>query len=535
MNKECILGILKEGTIEVIDDVYAISFKDVKIILKQSKDKIAIKQNKNGTALDQHLYRILKHNFPNKVDTSELTVICQAIRDITNDIYGYCTICGNKLNFKSTRIDNCKKEECVIEYEITVTSDIVISAYRQSNDILLFIIKTSINALKDPKRDQIFTPFPYNLVSSIKKRDKLNVNKTETDKDFTTLTTIIPKEWYDGNISLTDLEYINSDIGVHAVYGEKLYGYLKFLLTTNRTELYQRTIDLYVKDKTHKYEIYEINYDRDTEAKYKNGKYLFHGSGKQNWYSILRNGLKNCSKSLLMRHGAACGDGIYFAGVIQTSFGYGPIVGVCRVNNSEKYTKDPFGTGIYVVTNEDDVLLKYIIIGRSNNAELVDSINKYFLNLDKQQQPDIKSPTSLSNRRLVKELSMIKDDNIKVSYTDIYMLTVELFGFKNKLNASLKKIGMESIILSIKINSDYPTVPPLVAIKRPKINSRYVNNGAIMFDCLSKFRWKISDRLYNILRMIHHTLMEEDAEVSSGEYDVEKAYNIFQTNEKEYK
>ena len=38
---------------------------------------------------------------------------------------------------------------------------------------------------------------------------------------------------------------------------------------------------------------------------------MFHGSSKQNWYSILRNGIRVLSKTKYMTAGAAHGVGVY--------------------------------------------------------------------------------------------------------------------------------------------------------------------------------------------------------------------------------
>jgi Poly(ADP-ribose) polymerase catalytic domain len=48
------------------------------------------------------------------------------------------------------------------------------------------------------------------------------------------------------------------------------------------------------------------------QRKRKNGSmFCFHGSSMENWYSILRNGLRNLSNTALMTAGAAYGAGIY--------------------------------------------------------------------------------------------------------------------------------------------------------------------------------------------------------------------------------
>jgi hypothetical protein len=48
------------------------------------------------------------------------------------------------------------------------------------------------------------------------------------------------------------------------------------------------------------------------QSKQKNGSiYCWHGSSLENWYSIMRNGLRNLSNTSLMTAGAAYGAGIY--------------------------------------------------------------------------------------------------------------------------------------------------------------------------------------------------------------------------------
>lgn len=49
---------------------------------------------------------------------------------------------------------------------------------------------------------------------------------------------------------------------------------------------------------------------------------MFHGSGINNWYSIVRNGLRNLSNTGMMTAGAAYGAGIYSAWDYGTASGY---------------------------------------------------------------------------------------------------------------------------------------------------------------------------------------------------------------------
>ena len=41
--------------------------------------------------------------------------------------------------------------------------------------------------------------------------------------------------------------------------------------------------------------------------------YVFHGSAIENWYSIIRNGIRNLSNTHMMTAGAAYGPGVYSA------------------------------------------------------------------------------------------------------------------------------------------------------------------------------------------------------------------------------
>jgi len=50
--------------------------------------------------------------------------------------------------------------------------------------------------------------------------------------------------------------------------------------------------------------------------------FLFHGSGLNNWYSIIWNGLRNLSNTGMMTAGAVYGEGIYSAWDFGTASGY---------------------------------------------------------------------------------------------------------------------------------------------------------------------------------------------------------------------
>ena len=70
------------------------------------------------------------------------------------------------------------------------------------------------------------------------------------------------------------------------------------------------------------------NLNPDFERKFEISKkkfgshFIFHGSSCENWYSILRNGIRVCSNTKYMTAGAARGAGVYGSSQFMTSYGY---------------------------------------------------------------------------------------------------------------------------------------------------------------------------------------------------------------------
>jgi hypothetical protein len=96
---------------------------------------------------------------------------------------------------------------------------------------------------------------------------------------------------------------------------------------------------------------------------------LYHGSTFGNWHSIMRNGLKNYSRTKYMKHGASFGDGVYFGKVYDISRSYSDgTVCVCEV--VEKYAKNH--STCYTCENDGAIIIRYLLIRRS-----VFGVNKY--------------------------------------------------------------------------------------------------------------------------------------------------------------
>ena len=108
--------------------------------------------------------------------------------------------------------------------------------------------------------------------------------------------------------------------------------------------------------------------------------FAFHGSPAQNWYSILRNGLRSMSNTGYMSTGAAYGEGIYLATDLNTSLVYArsttsswnngtlkegfQCIAICEVINGSPRQSNPAGTGILVVPREKEqnVAIRYFMV-----------------------------------------------------------------------------------------------------------------------------------------------------------------------------
>ena len=319
----------------------------------------------NVVPLDDHLYRLLKGN--NLVELSGEEIVYDCIEFINNieNIYEYCTICSKNI-VSIGKISGCKK--CFNNLCQCVTDDIIKNTYDDDTIVFNMIALTAYSCLKHPKRVEIFKPFPACFDSMTDIDNKLKYKY----ENFNSLISVIDKA--------------KDDYAIYEIIGEYDYYFLKFIIMTNVTDLksdtlFQESKNIFEKKvvknvfESHDIMTLKTRHHPTSEERFNvsHPKYVFHGSTLSNWYSIIRNGLKNHSGTGLMAHGAAHGNGIYFADNAQTSFGYAAdkycasglnVVGVFQVINDDKYSK---GGGIYVVPNENDVLMRYAIILNLNN------------------------------------------------------------------------------------------------------------------------------------------------------------------------
>lgn len=270
----------------------------------------------------------------------------------------------------------------------------VVDAINANFDVVKFLIFSSICAANSRRAEHIFKPRPDTTESviGIKPADVPTLIRDIVDM----------KE-----ISEDILKFIDSILTIGSKYDMS----------------YQK---LSVKDtnsKTHKISEFKVVADPVERIKFeakqttRDSFYLFHGSGIENWYSIVANGIKNCSNTNLMICGAAYGSGVYLSNRLATSYSYGCskefatggkfCIGVFEVlGKSSDYAK---GGTIFVVEDPKELFLRYILIIDRSAVSVLDKLStdlfERFVAKVSQRRIDKVNAIDKRARRLAKEMA----------------------------------------------------------------------------------------------------------------------------------
>mgnify|MGYP003385924697 CR=1 FL=1 len=476
--------------------VYEMNGHKITLKYKWDRDNVHYKvtSDKNNY-LEFHMERLLNG------ERDETDLVTKTYNILSNP-YKYCTVCGNVTKYTYTYISTCKKPECKYEEECILTNNTVTDLYKKDIVSTVMLLRTSFSATKHAKKEHIFNPYPYYFRNSDKVyvRDTMNKTVDIGFQDFNKIGVSIKIEWH-SNIDILKniIDNCETDLDLYKEIGEDSYGIIKFILKSNTSNI--SAVDFFDTIATKKelifkeivgVKMFEIHYHPSIEEGFTSEKssYLFHGSGLGNWHPIIRNGIRNMSGTHLMAHGQARGPGIYLASNIATSFGYtggSTMTGVCMVNNKDRYDK---GGGIYVVPNDEDVLLKYLILIEkpSQNANNYNKITNYFKTTHKQEETliDRKLP-SIANKRQRKDMELCLSHGLKFIESDDERWIFEL---ENKLQ------------ISVFFSSDYPLSPPIISLHKPytqELSGILTEEGILLVDSIFPKKWRPRTKLYKII------------------------------------
>lgn len=375
----------------------------------------------DADVLVKYMHQIEANKLKISKDNVADFIECLAVDVMTHadSYYKMCPICLKDKLADTMILSPC--DNCIPASYSKIYGNLITDMYDKDINQFKLLLYTSLKAIDNKQR---FIPVPKYCLS--KQYEDTQIGKTEVSRDFS---------YYIGHISVSQ-----NDKELYQRIKEKEFMFLKHIILSNNTRLnyfddskqsvIDKTIDLWAPNDTRSI-VFTVQHPADKQAKFDASSdvvHMFHGSSIYNWYSIMRNGLKNYSGTALMSNGQVYGPGIYLADNIGMAMGYcrtgdeHNIIGVVQVLNSSKYKKTD---QIYVVPEENDVLLKYLIVIKSkretsNTIKIQDYLTKELPNTIKES---IMGTIGIAMKRLNKEYDELtkrctKLTKIKIDKTD---------------------------------------------------------------------------------------------------------------------
>ncbi len=485
--------------------------------------------------------------------------ILELMNKMLTESHKHCVICAGPLEYPSERPSACGDKLCQYKAEEVFLDDqIVLDMLKKSPEVFKFLVESSVVAINSRACETRFEPFPARfLIGDSKDRyirgelTALNGNKIR--KDIERLRTLVGTL---GNIGqlMKDTSVLNTEQELRHALNDDLYYLIRFIVKSNTTHL--EPVRLFDENQMNGIQQFKIRYTSEVEETF-NAKigsaghcFLFHGSGEENWHSILRNGLKNCSGTKLQTNGAAYGNGIYLSDNYITSIGYSRgsmcVIGVCQVvGNKSKYKKG--GSNIYVA-NEHDLILRYLFVGSHAIMMKVSSniFNTKFGLIVEETKTREKVMTSRGNNRLMKELNELQREEIqKMGFViknrgdDLFTWDVFMTEFdpESPITGDLQRRGVDSVHVEISFpitGQKYPFAPPFVRVVYPRFEfhtGHITIGGSVCIELLTPQGWSSVYKIESLLVQLKALVLAGGARLDETKwnvpYDVREAKGAF--------
>lgn len=487
-------------------------------------------------------------------------------------LQSFCASCNKKLDWKSEHFITCGDLECAYKMEeIPIhPKEVVEFVHSNPNAAKILLMQTHASATSE-RKEKIFEPFPFFLletpVQSVIKRGDLSAlakkekqDKVNKIKNFDMVTKIL--EHY--TPFLSKVSKYQNDEQIIKEFGLPFYKFVKFVFQSNKTRM-----ELH-HDVHNKYQIYKVTHEMDVEDRMTTkskldtvqlSNVLFHGSSIENWYSIIRNGLKITSKTALMTTGSAYGVGLYFSNDVNLSYSYSKVVhhgflGVYQIyDDLNKYKKTE---NIFVVNDEQIVLLRYLIyFSKPMDQKTGAEIQKYFQSMVKpsvtkarfdigsrRQSEALCEDTARLNAlsesvvpkkvntggitKILKEYKEITQKklgfNVEIQNENMFAWHVMISEFDEEypIAIDMKKYKVKEIQLEILFPSNYPFHPPFVRILNPRFKyqtGHITSEGAICMELLTPSGWTPIQSIESLLVQIKALIIEGDGRLDEKRWN----------------
>lgn len=424
-------------------------------------------------------------------------------------------------------------------------SNPITSEWKQRRVLMEFLITYGIDLIKSSRADLIFKPIP-------KTWQNLGIHPSLAP---TNLNLNLNSEEIFNAISLANND---ENLIQKKEIGDNTYGFIKFLLHLNTAILIERVNLIYYNElgmANKRVAQFKFTYTSDNEARFKGVKtvYRFHGTPAENVIPIIANGLKNCSRDDKMRlNGAAHGDGIYLSDSAAFSVGYcrsshgGHIAMlVYEVIDDPKWFKT---SNIYVIDDENSVILRYVVIIKSyDSGKDVNLFEKLTSAISGDKLKEAEAKIEKEKQVVV---SQKFNKRLMIEYKTIIKKTVEELGFSMRLTAEnnlrvwcititrmdnpeleaqMKELGIPGIELEITFPEGYPIEPPFPRVVYPRFKSltgHITAGGAICMQAISKQGWVPTTNMEALITQIRIALVDMDDGVDSGKgrAQIDKTY-----------
>jgi len=526
--------------INIIDNVicFTINSKDYYVTIKVKNNLITFIPN-NDNLETTHFCEIL-----NSSNVCNPNNILELIEFITNlNLYNYCIVCHKLLDFQTTTYVPCVDSECHYKYEELIINNPVTEKFKDDPVICKFLIKSALEVIYSTTKYDRFEPFPrYFLkykIHGIKRGAVGKIDGIDYDsaKDFEKIESILSN--FDIDKFKKYMSQVKNDQELSELLGKELYILIRFILMSCSVTIIKNDMSLEIKND--KFKIYKIIHTPDKEEEFQNmdgiKSYLFHGSKWCNWYSILRNGLKNCSNTKLMSAGAACGNGIYLSDNVGVSTGYGlsgnkSVIGVFEAINAKQYWKTD---RIYVIDNEKVLIQRYLLILPYKYIhEISHEINQLFnTTIHEKKINTLAKYTKKSLLKINKEYKQLIKYNeqnngifkIMVNHDYPFEWKIFLTKFDDKTNIAqdMKKYNINEIELELRFPENYPFSPPFLRVVRPRfkhLTAHITSDGAFCQEILTEKGWVPTCSIESLITIIMTEIVEGDGRLDPQAYHI---------------
>lgn len=440
-----------------------------------------------------------------------------------------CHFCKKLVEDDEAKI--CGSVEC---YEkscaVNMGDDYLSTKFNEQENVSKFLLETAYNAVTSPKCADIYTPYP-NTSKKVEKDNSKIVKKLIVKKlqEYFAANTI--NDLFDILGSLEDEEIIE-------MVGKEVYAFAKYTLMVNK--FLMKPVQMFKANKLQTFEVFHDKGEFDERVKVEGHSFLYHGSGLQNWYSIMMNGLKVFSGTKMMANGAAYGKGIYLSDMCHFSSGYSAgagIVGVFEViGNKGNYKKT---NAIYVVPDEQLCRLKYILSGNIGYDVMRVVDDKFNRKIHEELKVEKTFCTAMSNKRLLTELKKVKKidgDDLEFDVDDMnimkWLVKIKNIDPESPLHKDLQKIGMNGIEMELTFPDNYPMLPPFVRVLRPRFQFRsghITSGGSLCLKLLSASNWSPAYSIENLMIHIKSLVLEGEGRVDMKNWS--KTYGLSEARE----